>query len=70
MNPELKKVKLNLRKIKQFCESKPTPSITDVNAFIMSEKLDEFKDFATHTINAVHIANYLCYQKKVNKSRP
>ena len=69
MNPELKKVKINLKKIEKFCKSRPTPSGRDVDAFIMSEKLDEYKEFATHTISAVWAAEWLMHSKKINKSR-
>lgn len=69
MNNELKKAKLNLRKIEKFCNSRPLPSVRDVDTFIMSENLSEYKEFATATINAVHAAEWILHQKKINKYR-
>ncbi|NCB85377.1 MAG: hypothetical protein EOM44_12930 [Bacteroidia bacterium] len=69
MNNELKQVKINLRKIEKFCKSRPLPSVRDVDFFIQSEKLDEYKEFATATITSVHAAEWLLHQKKINKYR-
>ena len=69
MNNELKQAKLNLRKIEKFCNSRPLPSVRDVDTFIMSEGLSEYNEFATATITAVHEAEGILHSKKINKYR-
>lgn len=69
MNPKLKEVKNTLKKIEQYCKSKPFPSEVDLDFYIKSEKLEGFRNFAESTLKATMEKEWLLYQNKINKSR-
>ena len=69
MNPKLKEVKNNLKKIEQYCKSKPFPSESDLNFFIKSNEFEQFRNFAENTLRATSEKEWLLYQNKINKSR-
>lgn len=69
MNTELKKAKEAIRKIERFCKSRPMKSEPEIDAFIESENLLEYKTFAHHLIFSVWEAEWILHTKKINKSR-
>jgi hypothetical protein len=69
MNANLKEAKQNLKKIEQFCKSRPIPSVTDVTKFVEDENLHEYKEYALNIIGAVWAAEWVLHSKKINKSR-
>jgi len=69
MNANLKEAKANLKKIEQFCKSRPIPSVTDVTKFVEEEDLHEYKEYALNIIGAVWAAEWVLHSKKINKSR-
>jgi hypothetical protein len=69
MNANLKEAKQNLKKIEQFCKSRPIPSVTDVVKFVEEENLHEYKEYALNVIGAVWAAEWVLHSKKINRSR-
>ena len=69
MNQQLKEVKLNLRKIKAFCKSRPIPSVSDVAKFVEDENLHDYKEFALNYIGSVWAAEWVMHSKRINKTR-
>ena len=69
MNPKLKAVKENLKKIDRFCTSHPSPSDMDLNMFIQQNELNMFQNYADSFLAAVREKEWLLYQNKINKSR-
>lgn len=69
MNKELREVRLNLRKIKKYCESRPVPSFSDLKMFLFSEGLEEFEKFSGNYLASVHEAEWLQQKRRINKYR-
>jgi hypothetical protein len=69
MNPALKKVKVNLKKIDQYCNGRPIPTVTELNVFIQENELFDLQKYADSVMASVREREWLFYQNKINKSR-
>lgn len=69
MNNELKKARVKLREIEKMCKSRPLPTFSEISDYIRENNLDEYAEFASHTIRASWAAEWILHTKKINKSR-
>lgn len=70
MNAELKKIKLDIKKVDDFIKKGKTPSEEDLKIFIRENELEELTKYAMCLLEATHISSYLQHTKKLNKYRP
>lgn len=69
MNNELKKARVTLREIEKICKARPLLSPEDVDSYIYENNLQEYSEFASHTIRAAWAAEWVLHTKRINKSR-
>ena len=65
----LNNIKADLRKIEQFIKTPPLASEGDLKAFLQSEKLTYYSDFANHTLAAYTQRQWHLFTGKINKHR-
>lgn len=70
MNSELKMAKVKLREIEKMCKARPLQTPSEISDYIRENNLDEYYEFASHTIRAAWAAEWILHTKRINKSRP
>lgn len=69
MNNELKKAKNDLRKIEQFCKSRPMKSPHELRLFLTENDLIDLLEIAALQHELEGKKAYFLYTKKINRAR-
>jgi len=58
-----------IKKIEQYVKSRPFPTESDLDFFIKSNDLEQYRAFATNLLAATTEREWILFQHKINKYR-